>query len=398
MNLLRDAFQHFSFPEWLPPFVPPERWLNLKDEIVEKLQIGQNSGQESLTRYPRHSFCKWCDKTHVRLPEWTSKLSPEFAATVELLHPKSDLSGTRVDELIKEGAILRARREFPGSHNSSPLMCCGAAGALDAVKALMERHGQTVLQDTRRKRGRTSLLHEDAHDNNLAVVRYVLEKEPEALHGRNWEGATPLHRAASRYNTHRFTHTPAPTEETIKLFLEKGADINAQNESGETPLTKTVVFGHSSACEQLLRHGADVNVINDEGKNMTVDALYNTWMLTYDKDKTNRQQIIDTLLDHGIDVASKSTSYNSQKSDPQVSVLSAGPYRYISNLRSALSEQLSSLEHDQLVSEGKPTSLLLRIAGFGLIQGWIQKQDHPNLAETELKEVLPIYYQRKYFS
>ena len=84
--------------------------------------------------------------------------------------------------------------------------------------------------------------------------------------------------------------------------------------------------------------------------------------------------------------------------DPAVTVLSSGPSHYISNLKLALSEQLPSIKIEQLVTENQATSLLLRMAGLGLVKDWLQQHDDANSVESTLIEALPPYHRNKYFS
>ena len=48
--------------------------------------------------------------------------------------------------------------------------------------------------------------------------------------------------------------------EQIKFLLEHGADVDAQNELGQTPLILAANVGHYEAVEMLIRQGAKVNL------------------------------------------------------------------------------------------------------------------------------------------
>lgn len=102
-------------------------------------------------------------------------------------------------------------------------------------------------------------------DGTLWKNRYILYKVvPNAIritalddvhvHVRNSEGDTPLHYAAS------LDHT-----DTLKVFLEEGADINVSNKSGETPLLVAIVFRKVDATCLLLDRGASVDVKDRSG-------------------------------------------------------------------------------------------------------------------------------------
>ena len=49
------------------------------------------------------------------------------------------------------------------------------------------------------------------------------------------------------------------TPEIVQLLLEKGADVNARNTAGWTPLLHAAQFSSSEIVELLIEKGADVN-------------------------------------------------------------------------------------------------------------------------------------------
>lgn len=55
------------------------------------------------------------------------------------------------------------------------------------------------------------------------------------------------------------------TSDDIITLIDKGADVNATNDAGDTPLTLAARNGHRDVCLTLISKGANVNAANDFG-------------------------------------------------------------------------------------------------------------------------------------
>jgi ankyrin repeat protein len=51
----------------------------------------------------------------------------------------------------------------------------------------------------------------------------------------------------------------------MQVLLDKGANVNAQNRSGGTPLMWSAVYGHDDAARLLLSRGADASLKDSDG-------------------------------------------------------------------------------------------------------------------------------------
>ena len=86
-----------------------------------------------------------------------------------------------------------------------------------------------------------------------------------------------IHQAAKDGNT-----------KAVKQHLAAGADVNAKDDVGKTPLHWTAYYGHKEIVELLIAKGADVNVLDGGGYTPLDRAI-----------KKNHTEIADLLRKHG---------------------------------------------------------------------------------------------------
>ena len=125
------------------------------------------------------------------------------------------------------------------------------------------------------------LLDGDKCENVLDELRYfmggkdvVSKDEAKKLGMQIWKSNRCLRRA-----------------EEIEDLIQKGADINVKDGTGETPLFRAVFNGEMDAVKVLLKHGADVNQKNDDGYTALMWAAYK-----------GSKDIVQMLLEKGADV------------------------------------------------------------------------------------------------
>ena len=141
-----------------------------------------------------------------------------------------------------------------GGHYVRPLLAALEGEHFQTANLL--RHNGANL-DVRGFFERTPL-HDAADSGNFEMVRIFIEYDPANISARDTFGCTPLHCASERRDSKGCS--------VVRLLLEHGADVNAPDVFGGTPLCKASFFGALEVVRLLLEHGADVRAKNNGGK------------------------------------------------------------------------------------------------------------------------------------
>lgn len=107
----------------------------------------------------------------------------------------------------------------------------------------------------------TDSLFDAVEKENVERVSYFINLRTD-LDIRNAVGGTPLHQAIIMEN-----------EEILKLLLEGGACVNAQDMNENTPLHLAGQSGKIDLVKLLLNFGADISLKNDSGSNVLHAAI-----------------------------------------------------------------------------------------------------------------------------
>jgi len=98
-----------------------------------------------------------------------------------------------------------------------------------------------------------------AYLGHVDLLAFLVEKGADLeLPSTNMMRVCPLHSAAAHSDPARATHV-------ARTLLEAGADPNAQQQGGYTPLHEAVLTDNLELTRLLLNHGANPHVSNDEG-------------------------------------------------------------------------------------------------------------------------------------
>ncbi|KAK2703938.1 putative ankyrin repeat protein RF_0381 [Artemia franciscana] len=131
---------------------------------------------------------------------------------------------------------------------------------------------------------------------DIEGVKVIIDEGAE-IDAKDVLGKTPLHYAVEKKRTSDIKMT-----DIVKMLLDNGARINAKNRNGETPLHCAIEKKNIIMTELLLRHGAHVNARDNndlsplhvaawEGCLQTVDYLLNYGADISAEDKTRRTPI-----------------------------------------------------------------------------------------------------------
>ena len=156
--------------------------------------------------------------------------------------------------------------------NDKDLALAGAAdsGDLESVRALIayganpnaDLSNLTVTEGSGGMRfgssGAGSILIYAATSGNPEVVREILRYHPK-LEARDGEGKTAIFAAGDWL----FRDKEGARVECVRLLAQAGANVNARDASGNTPLHEIYL---TDVIEELLKLGADVNARNNDGE------------------------------------------------------------------------------------------------------------------------------------
>uniref|UniRef100_A0ABD2XPK1 Uncharacterized protein n=1 Tax=Trichogramma kaykai TaxID=54128 RepID=A0ABD2XPK1_9HYME len=154
-------------------------------------------------------------------------------------------------------------RNYPDEHGYTYLHAACMSGNLTAVNLLLSR-GADVNLDTYA----CSPLHIAARYRHPRVVELLLMRGADP-NKQDAEQSTPLH-ALTRLcicqctNGVQFCDKRKPVDKIIQMLIEYGADIEARNSDGDSPLDLAVSRFDVQLVESLLKHGASLDSLNED--------------------------------------------------------------------------------------------------------------------------------------
>jgi len=126
------------------------------------------------------------------------------------------------------------------------------------------------------------ILWKAARSGDSKLVQSIISSGAD-INAKDEDGFTPLYSAVERGQ-----------KIVVELLIANGADVNTKGKNGQTPLHNTAQHGHANVAELLLANGADINAIDYAKRTPLNYAL-----------RWGKQDVAELLVTKGADVNAK---------------------------------------------------------------------------------------------
>ncbi|GAA5505508.1 ankyrin repeat domain-containing protein [Novipirellula caenicola] len=189
--------------------------------------------------------------------------------------------------------------------------------ALELLLRYTQRPGQQPIVDINAQNdvGHTAL-HEAVNFGAPRCTELLLAAGADPTIARN-DGCTPLHIAMRRHLIpHHHSDIPMPEAMSTMFPMLAAATMTSaddqwtsrKNDNGETILHRHARAGHAKICQKLIELGADVNAVDKRGSTPLHHAFYGTNEYRSAEEEARYIATCMTLLNNGIDITQPDAS------------------------------------------------------------------------------------------
>jgi uncharacterized protein len=224
-----------------------------------------------------------------------------------------------VERLLRDGANVEAR----GANGITPLMNAAEYGRVPMVSLLLDNGAKAEEKDEQGE----SPLSIAARNGHVRIVNLLAQLSDTKTKNRAlfaaMEGGpvgvievtdTPVQ--PNRLENQREETQPPEFEVswtvTVATLLDDGADIEARNEDGSTPLDWAAAFAKTDVVKLLIQRGAKTNVTDKNGNTPLISAACGCAVATMN----SAYDVVKILLDQGAKV-------NARNKDGQTALIMA---------------------------------------------------------------------------
>ncbi|KAI0179372.1 ankyrin repeat-containing domain protein [Hypoxylon sp. FL1284] len=144
-----------------------------------------------------------------------------------------------------------------------PIQLASRAGAIMAVRWLLGHGARLEVEDDFRR----TVLHSaaSAHSpESVEILEFLMDRGQDAR-ARDAAKMTPLHHVLYSYDAGEDLYDPDIALANAKCLLSRGANVNAQDQEGNTPLHLAAWKSHRSLVRLFLRAGAQASKVDNRG-------------------------------------------------------------------------------------------------------------------------------------